>query len=392
MVAPQIVAPIKSSTLPRQDLFPNTLCSSDAPSSPACHKPSPPPLPKPVAAPQPHKPMFVISVCDGIGGIFVALRGVNVAVQGIAVEKEAALRSLTHKHFPELTLLEDMMTTPMSVYFDAVIASGTQHVLFCGGVECSPFSALGSRKEMSDPRSCTLTRFITMQKELGTFCEKHRLCFSWILENVASMSAAMRSQISSELRVPPVLVHAADFGWTHRARLFWCSLPSGVFSNTLMDLYHPGELTTSVAVLRWKGPKMPSSFQPPDGFHMSVDAACGRKGPVCAEEEWTPSYPSNRFLTFTRCFKHPADRLPATDKQGSLARFEVDQRRFQSHITWRAICCGLETSGAHCLLKSGSIYTASLLTTLKPYKTLALLRPRTPVVLLLELAFTFHPS
>eukprot|EP00971_Amphidinium_carterae_P237778 4720577-Amphidinium_carterae.1 len=42
-----------------------------------------------------------------------------------------------------------------------------------------------------------------------------------MLEEVATMSAVSRQQITDLARTPPVLLQAADFGWVHRSRLYW---------------------------------------------------------------------------------------------------------------------------------------------------------------------------
>ena len=41
------------------------------------------------------------------------------------------------------------------------------------------------------------------------------------MEEVASMSVKARDHITELFGSPPVLIQAADFGWVHRARLYW---------------------------------------------------------------------------------------------------------------------------------------------------------------------------
>ena len=53
--------------------------------------------------------LFVVSVCDGIGSIFLALTSLGLSFAAVAAEKEAHLRSLVHEHFPHVTPWSDML-------------------------------------------------------------------------------------------------------------------------------------------------------------------------------------------------------------------------------------------------------------------------------------------
>ena len=52
-------------------------------------------------------PWLVVSLCDGIGGAFLALDLADLPFFGVAAEKEGHLRDFTHQHWPHLKLVKD---------------------------------------------------------------------------------------------------------------------------------------------------------------------------------------------------------------------------------------------------------------------------------------------
>ena len=50
---------------------------------------------------------FIVSMCDGIGGAFLAAQLANLPFAGMAIEKEAHLRDFTHARWPQLTMVQD---------------------------------------------------------------------------------------------------------------------------------------------------------------------------------------------------------------------------------------------------------------------------------------------
>eukprot|EP00959_Pyramimonas_sp_CCMP1952_P431502 9037059-Pyramimonas_sp.AAC.1 len=83
------------------------------------------------------------------------------------------------------------------------------------------------------------------------------------------MSAQHRQEFTTALGSPPVLLHAADFGWVHKARLFWGpsseqlakSRPPGC---THVDIAPPGRAGHDVHAIRWCGPPAPREWSPRD--------------------------------------------------------------------------------------------------------------------------------
>ena len=109
--------------------------------------------------------LFVVSVCDGIGSIFVALTSLGVGFSAIAAEKEAHLRALVHDHFPAVTPWADMQKLQLQDLVK-LLPQGTDSILLNGGPPCQPSSGLGSQAGFEDPRAQPLVHFFRLRDEL----------------------------------------------------------------------------------------------------------------------------------------------------------------------------------------------------------------------------------
>ena len=110
---------------------------------------------------------------------------------------------------------------------------------------------------------------------------------------VASMTRAKRDEFSAALGSEPVLLHAADFRWIHRPRLYW-----GLNHQELtkhpnrpnLEYYPQGAVAKDLAVVRWTGHARPAQWQPEDGWEWAYRAEAGVKG-------MTPRRPAIRHPT-----------------------------------------------------------------------------------------------
>eukprot|EP00973_Karenia_brevis_P005778 786874-Karenia_brevis.AAC.1 len=80
------------------------------------------------------------------------------------------------------------------------------------------------------------------------------------------MSSQHRQKISSVFGAEPVLVHSADFGHIHRARLYWGLSLGNTVRKPWFDVYPPGSLANDLWVIRWTGAVTPNKFVPRDGY------------------------------------------------------------------------------------------------------------------------------
>ena len=96
-------------------------------------------------------------------------------------------------------------------------------LVLIGGPPCQPFSQLANAPAgFTDPRPALTHAFVQLREALR---QQVRLDkgkqFHWLLEEVASMSAEHRTEVSNILGAQLVLLNAADFGWAQHPRLFW---------------------------------------------------------------------------------------------------------------------------------------------------------------------------
>ena len=99
--------------------------------------------------------------------------------------------------------------------------SGCRQVLLAGGPPCTPFSSLGCKRGFDDARSLPLVKFFELKDDMEKLCQEMKLSFKWMMEEVASMDQHMREAISKLAKHEPILIHAGEWGYVHRARLFW---------------------------------------------------------------------------------------------------------------------------------------------------------------------------
>jgi len=277
--------------------------------------------------------VFVLSVCDGIGAAFVAMDHYVSDVVGHACELEDNLREFVQSKWPRVTGCKRIQELKVENLKAKILAAKATAVLLIGGPPCQPFSGLGSNpRGFEEERSAPIKEFVRLRGEAKELCEELGLHLFWLMEEVASMSAKHRDQISELLGTQPVLMHAADFGHVHRARLYW-GLDVELLGSKQCDLqkiefFKPGDAAEGLHVVRWKGPSEPRSWQPDDGFvwahrQEASKVACSPPG-----TRYAPAYPNGRFAALTTVFPHPADRPPkGHDDPNVYQRFLDDNRR-----------------------------------------------------------------
>ena len=279
--------------------------------------------------------LFVVSVCDGIGSGLVALDKYTDVV-GIACERNPHLRAFVAGKWPGVktsALIEDLKGDEL---MQQASAHGAAVILLIGGPPCPPFSALSSApKGFADERSAPLREYKRIRDTLQELCKPAGITFLWLLEEVGSMSASHRQEISELLGAEPVLLHAADYGYIHRARLYWGLQLDALTSakptrqeGMVMEVFPPGRAAEGLHVIRWCGRADPAEWKPDDGFTWRYRQEVGVTACMVPGTKFAPSYPTGRFLALTTIFPHPADRPPKGTKDPDVyQRFIDDSRR-----------------------------------------------------------------
>ena len=253
---------------------------------------SPSPLPGnrapgiPTAPPDDPDPprVYVISVCDGVGTVFQAVSLLSQRVDGYACESQYHLGCVARGHYPRVrraTVLKDFSFDAISPHLEEC---DPDFVFLFMGPPCPPHATSNvAKKTFADERSSPLTDFRRLRDSVSQYCVSRDLVFRWAVEESALMSSEHRQEFTTKLGCPPVLLHAADFGWVHKARLFWGLSPEQLVAPrppgcAHIEIVPPGRAGFDVRVVRWSGPPAPRERSPRDGWSWRFRHGVGRQG------------------------------------------------------------------------------------------------------------------
>jgi len=259
----------------------------------------------------------------GLGSSFQLLKlSGGGDVFGVGAEIDGELRQHINKAFPRIGLFTKAEAVTVKKIWPRIVQSGCSRVLLMAGPPCQPWSSLGPQQGRLDTRADAIDVFADFLHDLKAKCDKDRMPFDWLMEEVASMSKEARDHISDKLGTTPVAVNAADWGYVHRARLIWSTAKLSDFGK------HTSVANDGIDIIRWTGPPSPENWKPQgNNATWRSRGMCGKKASPIDGSDWAPTFPAGRFLCFTRAFPHPADRAGNCDEL-TMRRFNSDGRRF----------------------------------------------------------------
>ena len=269
-----------------------------------------------------NKPKFIVSACDGMGGIFVAAEYLLWdACVTVAIEKDDVLCKAMKGNVPNIIHMKDLTKVSLQDILEWRPHGTDWELWFAGGPPCQPFSHLVKQKLWEDPNSEPLKAFAALKDALASWCSNEGIDFRWLMEKVASMPAQVVDEISGLLGCSPVFLDAGDFGWVLRPRLWWIGdinmqhVTAASKRLPFVELHAKGTLLPHAHVLRWNGPFLPSNMQFDNGAQWTERGQCGCVGLQVPGSSWQCAFPAGRFLCFTTAFaNHPADRGDANDQ------------------------------------------------------------------------------
>eukprot|EP00435_Cladocopium_sp_Y103_P016708 s1499_g4.t1 len=252
--------------------------------------------------------LLVISAFNGIGGTFRGYDLAGIKPAGlIAIEWDRAAQRVTRKAWPNVIEIGDIEGIQQrDVQQWANMFPRVTHVQVTGGFPCVHLSSARSwRLNLEGEGSrlfWNLRQLIDWVRDI--FGKVARVDF--LVENVLSMDASARAEISRELGVEPYALCPSDILPYNRPRLAWTSW----------------ELQPTEGV----------TFEAGDGFirvHMT--------GPAIKDEQWIePGWhrydPTSPFATFMKSIprRRPPDRPAGLNRcdAGTISRWESDSYRF----------------------------------------------------------------
>ena len=288
--------------------------------------------------PNPCGTWYVISCCDSVGGAWLALKIASVPNKGISIENDHELRQFLAYTWPEHENVSDIRSIEVDKIIGKFRSSNCCGIFRVGGPPCKSFSAFGNQRGFEDANAEPLMAFVNLKRALEKVCKENGIHWRWMMEEVASMSKENRDRISQLLEATPCLIEGADWGFVHRARLYWGLLENPFRPMEQFELFEAGTLIDGVAVLRWKGGQTPRTWQPESGWEWPGRDAESSYSIQIPGSDHTTTFTGGRFMTMTTCFPHKPDRGVNNQEEGQMRRFEDDQGRFPLPITHPVQC------------------------------------------------------
>jgi len=253
---------------------------------------------------------YVVSIFDGVGGAFVALDTLGIKFEGVAVESRAHLRDFVKAKYPHISHVHQVGCLKTDGIISEAQRLECAGILFIRGPPCQFI-----HQKISD--------FVDLRNAVRVECINLGIHIRWLMEEVATLEPD--SEFTGAV---PVLIHAADWGWVHRARLYWGPNFDNVESEAdRCELFRAGEKFPDVHMIRWKGMPIPAQWIPSNGIWKHQNEG-GLSGPRMLGEEWKPVYENGRLLAFTAAFPHAKVRGVGTGDKPMEERFDDDHRRF----------------------------------------------------------------
>lgn len=167
--------------------------------------------------------MKVLSLFDGIACARVALDRSRIEVEAYyASEIEQTPIEMTQRNWPATVQLGDVKNVkrnmPSAPMLRDIAHTLNDIDLLIGGSPCQDLSrAKHFREGLRGKRSSLFYEYVRILNEVKP---------KWfILENVASMPAEAREEMTRHLGVEPIMIDAALVGAQSRRRLFWTNIP-----------------------------------------------------------------------------------------------------------------------------------------------------------------------
>ena len=169
--------------------------------------------------------LLVVSVFNGIGGAFRGYDIAGVRPQGlVAIEWDKAAQRITRKAWPQVIEVKDVEEVDKAMveeWFNAF--PRVQQVDVIGGFPCVHLSAVrAGRMNLSGEGSKLFWNLVQLIKWVEEVFSP-TAAVEFVVENVLSMDAEAREEISQQLGVEPLALCPSDVLPYNRPRLAWVS-------------------------------------------------------------------------------------------------------------------------------------------------------------------------
>ena len=153
----------------------------------------------------------IVSLFDGISCGRVALDRAGIAVNSYtAFEIDKYAKSISRYNYPDIEQCGDV--------FDADFSQFIGYDFVMGGSPCQSWSISKSNREV-DKSGVGWKLFMRFVDAVRVISPRF-----FLYENVASMPQSIKSYITEELGVEPILINSALVSAQHRKRLYWTNI------------------------------------------------------------------------------------------------------------------------------------------------------------------------
>ena len=156
--------------------------------------------------------MNVLSLFDGMACGLVALKRAGIMVTNYyASEIDKYASAVAKINHPEIKHIGDV---------EKIEASALGKIdLILAGPPCQGFSCSGNRLDFNDPRSHLFFKAIEILWDIQKINPKVK----FLIENVASMKNAIRSELDELIEIPSIKINSALVSAQNRDRIYWCN-------------------------------------------------------------------------------------------------------------------------------------------------------------------------
>eukprot|EP00435_Cladocopium_sp_Y103_P038596 s1483_g10.t1 len=177
---------------------------------------------------------LVLDLWAGFSALCIALLQMGLHFYGLAAECDAVASAVSAANMPNLVHVPNVEDLCASQFAALLRRRTFRGVILGGGSPCQGNTSLNlKRRGLGDPRSQQPLHLHRLVREFEALPEMQHVELVAFLENVGSMTPAVRQEYSAWLGASPIIIEAAACGWVRRRRLYWLKSRSTEVSPSL---------------------------------------------------------------------------------------------------------------------------------------------------------------
>lgn len=275
--------------------------------------------------------MLIIDLWSGFAGAALAFLAMGAQIVLVTAENDRELDLLVAHTIPNAVRIPSVADVKGEDMIAAIKRRSFTAIWIGGGCPCQGNSSLNAdRRGIDDQRTVDAKHILRIDTELRQAAQQAGVqlppIVRWI-ENVASSPPEVLEYYAKIVGPRPFLFDAAEYGYVARKRLMWACVDGTPIEPEKIPAMKDFEIQWNHSTgkqitprIAWCGKPFPKSVHLEQGYQMGI-----------APEQIVQRGGKGAMFTFTREFKHPADRCRHVSKDAAK-RFEQDGRRFPPDV------------------------------------------------------------